>query len=121
VDALGWPVAYWITAGQRHDITAAPQLVELLEPTCLLADTSYDSDEFRAGLKERGCTAVIPSSASRSQAIPYDKDLYKARSEVERTFNRLKQCRRFATRYEKTLRNYAAVVALGCIRLWLGI
>src|SRR6185312_13921062 len=47
--------------------------------------------------------------------------LYKARSEIECTFNLLKQARRFATRYEKTLRNYAAVVALGCALLWLRI
>jgi len=45
--------------------------------------------------------------------------LYKARSEVECTFNLLKQARRFATRYEKTLRNYAAIVALGCLFLSL--
>ena len=44
-----------------------------------------------------------------------------ARSEIECTFNLLKQARRFATRYEKTLRNYAAVVALGCALLWLRI
>jgi hypothetical protein len=31
------------------------------------------------------------------------------------------QARRFATRYEKTLRNYAAVVAIGCALLWLRI
>ncbi len=49
------------------------------------------------------------------------KDLYKARAEVECTFNLLKQARRFATRYEKTLRNYAAVVAIGCALLWLRI
>ena len=47
--------------------------------------------------------------------------LYKARSEVECTFSLLKQARRFATRYEKTLRNYAAVVALGCALLWLRV
>jgi transposase len=50
-----------------------------------------------------------------------DKELYKARSEIECTFNLLKQARRFATRYEKTLRNYAAVVAIGCALLWLRI
>ena len=53
--------------------------------------------------------------------ILYDKELYKARSEIECTINLLKQARRFATRYEKTLRNYAAVVALGCALLWLRI
>jgi hypothetical protein len=46
---------------------------------------------------------------------------YKARSEIECTFNLLKQARRFATRYKKTLRNYAAVVAIGCALLWLRI
>jgi transposase len=44
-----------------------------------------------------------------------------ARSEIECSFNQLKQARRFATRYEKTLRNYSAVVAIGCALLWLRI
>ena len=67
------------------------------------------------------CDPVILSSSSWIDPPPYDKALYKARSEVERTFNVLKQARRFATRYEKTLRNYAAVVAIGCAMLWLRI
>jgi transposase len=76
--------------------------------------------DSRAALGDR-CAAVIASTASRIPALPYDKDVYKARSEVECTFNLLKQARRFATRYEKTLRNYAAVVAIGCALLWLRI
>lgn len=110
-----------MTPGQSHDLKAAPELVRRVLPKCLLADAAYDSDAFRAQLQSMDCQAVIPSNASRSQAIPYDKDTYKGRSEVERTFNLLKQYRRFATRYEKTLRNYAAVVTLACIRLWLRI
>ena len=86
-----------------------------------LADKAYDSDAFRAALEQRDCLPVIPSNASRAGKIPHDKELYKARSEIECTFNLLKQARRFATRYEKTLRNYAAVVALGCAMLWLRI
>jgi len=89
--------------------------------SCLLADKAYDSDDFRETLKVQGCRVVIPSNGSRSQKVPYDKQLYRARSEIECTFNLLKQARRFATRYEKTLRNYAAVVALGCALLWLRI
>jgi transposase len=64
---------------------------------------------------------VIPSNGSRASKLPYDKQLYKSRSDIECTFNLLKQARRFATRYEKTLRNYAAVVALGCALLWLRV
>jgi len=76
----------------------------------------------RAGDYQRKCcSAVIPSKASRAQRIPFDNELYKARSAIECTFNLLKQARRFATRYEKTLRNYQAVVALGGALLWLRI
>ena len=62
-----------------------------------------------------------PRGLQRKNAASCTGYLYKARSEIECTFNLLKQARRFATRYEKTLRNYAAVVAIGCARLWLRI
>jgi transposase len=92
-----------------------------VQPHCLLADKAFDTNPFRAVLDHGGCTAVIPSQGNRVRPLPYDKDLYRARSEIECTFNLLKQARRFATRYEKTLRNYAAVVAIGCALLWLRI
>lgn len=121
VDALGLPLDFKVTEGQRHDIVAGPDLVEHTGPKCLLADKAYDSDPFRKLLDENDCEAVIPQRANRTNPQDYDKQLYKARSEVECTFNLLKQARRFATRYEKTLRNYAAVVAIGCAMLWLRI
>lgn len=130
VDALGLPLIFEITQGQRHDIQPAKELLAKAASLCLLADAAeqvplggkaYDSDDLRNALAAQGCTPVIPSKASRAQKLPYDKELYEARSDVECTFNLLKQARRFATRYEKTLRNYAAVVALGCALLWLRI
>ena len=121
MDALGLPTVFEITVGQRHDNQRAPSLIERTLPRCLLGDKGYDSNTIRAQLMGIGCVAVIPSTASRVPALPYDKELYKARSAVECTFNLLKQARRFATRYEKTLRNYAAVVAIGCALLWLRV
>lgn len=121
VDALGLPLVFEVTEGQRHDIQPAKGLLEKAASRCLLADKAYDSDDLRAALVAQGGFPVIPSKASRAQRLPYDKAMYKARSEVECTFSLLKQARRFATRYEKTLRNYAAVVALGCALLWLRI
>jgi transposase len=121
VDALGLPVAFVITEGHRHDIKSAPALVAMAAPTCLLGDKAFDANSFRDELHQIGCVAVIPSKANRIPQIPHDKELYKARSEVECTFSLLKQARRFATRYEKTLRNYTAVVAIGCALLWLRI
>ena len=90
-------------------------------PRCLLGDKAFDANSLRAELRQIGCDAVIPSKANRVPQIPHDTELYKARSEIECTFSLLKQARRFATRYEKTLRNYAAVVAIGCAFLWLRI
>lgn len=121
IDALGLPLEFEITEGQRHDSRPAKELVARVLSRCLLADKAYDSNEFRTALDEQGCVPVIPSNRSRAEKLSYDKALYKARSEVERSFNLLKQARRFATRYEKTLRNYAAVVAIGCALLWLRI
>lgn len=121
VDALGLPLTFEITEGQRHDSRPAKALIARVLSRCLLADKAYDSDEFRGALDEHGCVAVIPCNDSRAQKLPYDREVYKARSEVECTFSLLKQARRFATRYEKTLRNYAAVVAIGCALLWLRI
>lgn len=96
-------------------------LVERVRPRCLLGDKGFDTNPFRAVLAQNACVAVIPCQGNRAQAIPYDKELYKARSAVECAYNLLKHARRFATRYEKTLRNYAAVVAIGCALLWLRI
>ena len=121
VDALGLPLVFEVTEGQRHDIVPAPDLVKRVQPRRLLGDKAYSTHDFRALLDEIGCEPVIPSSSSWIDPPPYDKELYKARAEVECTFNLLKQARRFATRYEKTLRNYSAVVAIGCALLWLRI
>jgi len=93
-----------------------------LAAAALIADKAFDAEErVLRPLEQAGKTAVIPPKANRKEARAYDKELYKARSEIECTFNLLKQARRFATRYEKTLRNYSAVVALGCLLLWLRI
>ena len=45
--------------------------------------------------------------------------LYRARNLVERFFNKIKQCRRIATRYDKLAVNYLAFVKVASIRLWL--
>ena len=49
----------------------------------------------------------------------FDRHLYKERQLIECGFAKLKQFRRVATRYEKMARNYAAIVTLAAIVLWL--
>jgi transposase len=56
---------------------------------------------------------------SRALKYPLDKHLYAQRHLVECCFSKLKQFRRVATRFEKTARNYRAVVTLATIVLWM--
>jgi transposase len=56
------------------------------------------------------------ADAAEQAACPY---LYRARNLVERFFNKLKQCRRIATRYDKLAANDLAFVKLAAIRIWL--
>jgi putative transposase len=49
----------------------------------------------------------------------YDIDLYKERNIIERFFNKLKQFRQVATRYDKLLANFMGFVKLAAIAIWL--
>lgn len=108
-----------LTAGHRGDAPQAAPLIEDLAAEVVMADTAYDADHLRQKIAEKGATAVIPNNPSRALKYPFDKHLYTQRHLVECCFSRLKQFRRVATRYEKTARNYLAVVTLAAIVLWL--
>jgi transposase len=119
VDALGNPVRFIVTAGNVNDILQAEDLISGFSFDKLLGDKGYDSDRFRARIAEAGAEAVIPSTRSRSQAIPYDKHVYEDRNLVERFFNKIKHFRRIATRYEKTALSFAAMLFLVGAVIWL--
>jgi transposase len=119
VDALGNPVRFILTAGNVHDICQAEGLITGFSFENLLADMGFDSDRFRASIAQVGAQAVIPSSRSRSQAIPYDKLLYVERNLIERFINKIKHYRRIATRYEKTALSFASMLFLVGAMIWL--
>jgi len=79
------------------------------------ADRAFDSDDIRELLVGRDIAPCIPSTANRTEAIYYDAERYKERNKVERLFNRLKQFRRVATRYEKLAMSYLALVQLTAV------
>lgn len=118
-DALGNPVVLHLSPGQDADVTHAPTLLGDLEPEAVLGDKGYDSDDLVARIETRGAEAVIPSRAKRKEPREYDRVLYKERNKVERCIGLLKQCRRVATRYEKTARNFLGMVTLTAIIIWL--
>lgn len=119
VRGLGCPVSFALTAGQMGDAPQADALIADLPADIVMADTAYDSDRLRKKIADKGAVAVIPNNPSRALKYPLDKQLYAQRHLIECCFSKLKRFRRVATRYEKTARNYRAVVTLAAIVLWL--
>jgi transposase len=114
-DGLGKPVKIILTPGQDHDVTQGPALIANSDAKQKIADKAYDSDQFIDAIESTGAEAVIPPRSNRNEERSYDKEAYKQRNVVERFINVIKQCRRVATRYEKTARNFLAVVQLASI------
>ncbi len=61
---------------------------------------------------------MIPFRITAKAPQPLDRARYAARNLIERAFNRLKDYRRIATRFDKLARNFAAAIALTELRLW---
>lgn len=125
-----------MTAGQAGD---NPQSVPLLDDYAaaakqhgassrdfgLLADKAYSHPSTRTELRCRRIKHTIPerkdqiarrkaegSAGGRPPA--FDAGLYALRNTVERGFNRLKQWRGIATRYDKYALTYLGGVLLAC-------
>ena len=89
------------------------------KPRLFLADKGYDSDALREELLIHGIRPVIPPRANRKDPPACDFRAYRDRNRIERLFNRLKQFRRVATRYDKTRKSFAAFLVLAAAKIWL--
>jgi transposase len=120
VDSSGLPIRLALTTGEAHDNRLAAKLLSRLKArSMLLADRGCDADWIRALVRQHGAWANIPPKRNRTEALCFSPYLYRARNLVERFFNKIKHCRRVATRYDKLAANYLAFVQLASIRLWL--
>jgi transposase len=116
VDTNGLPVRLALTVGEAHDSRLAGKLLSRLKPgAMLLADRGYDADWIRAYAAERGAWANIPPRCNRTEPICFSPYLDRASNLVERFFNKIKQCRRVATRYDRLAANYLAFIQLASI------
>jgi transposase len=107
VDTNGLPVQIGLTPGATHDNQLCSALLSELRPqTMLLADRGYDVDWIRVIASDQGAWANIPPKRNRKEAICFSPYLCRARNLVGRFFNKIKQCRRIATRYDKLAANY---------------
>ena len=121
VDGLGNPLHFLLSPGTRNDIVYAQELLQPFDLTGkkVLADMGYDQEALCEYIRQRGGTPVIPSRITNRIQREIDEMEYRERHLVENLFQKLKNHRRLATRYDKLDQNFGALVALACCLIWL--
>jgi transposase len=131
-----------VTAGQTHDTTQFAAVLAGIRvpragagrprtrPDRVMADKAYSSRANRTLLRRRGIAHTIPEPADQQanrirrgsrggRPCGFDPDAYRGRNTVERDWNKLKQWRGIATRYDKTATNYRGGIQLAVLLTWL--
>lgn len=110
-----------ITPGQTSDYPGFDLVMDdnLPEPSVVPADRGYDSDKVRKTMTTRQVVPVIPMRRSRKLRVAVNRTLYRLRNLIERCFNKLKNARRVATRYDKTAESFLGFIDITSTRLWL--
>ena len=142
VDGNGMPLVVVCAPGQAGDAPMFPILLGHLRvnpsgpdrprtrPDKVRGDKAYSSKAIRELLRTRGIQAVIPQpddqirnrtrrGSAGGRPPQFDAEDYKGRNVVERSFQRCKQWRAIATRYDKHNLNYRGGVVLNAIITWL--
>ena len=119
VDALGFPLQFILTGGERHDFSQAESLLAPFHFGAVIADKGYSSDRLRELLTAKQVEVVIPPRRYRRQPHDYDRLRYKERNIVERFINRIKWYRRIFTRYDKLARRFMAFLHFAATLIWL--
>jgi len=107
-NALGNALRLIATTGQAGDCPQALGLLNGLNMRMVIADTSYDSDANRTYCADQGIAVVISNRPNRVEPAPLDEEYYRDRNKIERFFGRMKQYRRLATRYDKSVVSFLA-------------
>ena len=120
-NGLGLPIAIELTGGEVSDYKGFDLIFdgERSLPKVLIADRGYDADRIRGSVEAEGGAAVIPGRQNRTPPISLDRFAYSLRNRIERTFGRMKNARRMATRYDQTAASYLGFVQVTAIRLWV--
>lgn len=102
-----------VTKGNENDCTQTKNLLAstIREGMYILGDRAYDTDNIVNYIMEREAYAVIPSRKNRKVQREYYEEIYKNRNRIERFFNRLKNFRRIATRYDKLVLSFISFIS----------
>ena len=123
VDALAgtpWvPLDFVLTAGQAHDITQGPALLEGRQADYVIADKGYDSDAFIEAIDAMGAIPVLPARKNRTAPRYYDIHLSKERHLVECFINKIKWYRRIFARFDKLAKRFLGFLSFVSALIWL--
>ncbi len=87
----------------------------------LAMDKGYSFYQTFDICERKNLRAVVPPKKNFKHQWLYDRNIYLYRNEIERFFNRIKNYRRVATRYDKLDIMYGSFVLLGMIALLLKV
>jgi transposase len=126
-DAFGLPVAIDATSASPHEVKLVEKTLDacFLEhvPDKVIGDRAYDSDTLDQRLAEdRGVDLIAPHKNNRKKAATQDGRAlrrFRKRWKVERLFAWLQNYRRLVVRYEYHLKNFLAMIQLGCVIILL--
>jgi transposase len=108
-----------VTAANESDIAQAEALLAEHEPEVVIADRGYDKKALVEGIESRGAQAVIPTQKGRKEQRAVGPHWYRERNLCERSWSKVKQYRRVATRYEKKAANFLAFVKVAAMMVML--
>ena len=116
----GLPIKAEISGGEVSDYKGFDMLMEenSRTPDVFIADKGYDSDTIRESIEQGDGVPVIPGRSNRKKQPPLDDFIYALRNLIERCFNKLKNARRLATRYDKTAASFLGFIEIVSVRLW---
>jgi transposase len=119
VDGLGNPMRLYLTAGQRHDLLKAHDLIVDLAFDYVIADRGYSAQAFLDDILTAGAEPVIPPKKNAKQPHDYDAWRYRERHLVECFIGKIKHFRRVFSRFDKLARRYLGFLQLTCTLIWL--
>jgi transposase len=119
VDGLGYPLRLHLTAGQRHDIIKANDLIVELAFDFVIGDRSYGAKDFMDAIIASGAEPVIPPKKNAKEAHEYDEWRYRERHLIECFIGKIKHFRRVFSRFDKLAIRYLGFLQFVSALIWL--
>ena len=119
VDGLGYPLRLCLTAGQRHDLIKAHDLIVDLDFDFVIADRSYGAKDFVNEVIASGAEPVIPPKKNAKEPRDYDEWRYRERHLVECFIGKIKHFRRVFSRFDKLAIRYLGFLQFVSTLIWL--